>query len=242
MAGAVVVIALVLHHNITSDEIILFCVVVPSVILHEISHGWVARIFGDDTAARAGRLTLNPLAHVDPVGTLIVPAVLALAGYGVFGWAKPVPVNTVRLRSPRNQAVLVSLAGPLTNLILALIGAFVFIAFFRTTFNATANAALQPSVLSRAVLFFSVVNVGLMAFNLIPVPPLDGSVVFERALPPRYWPGYLRIRPYTGFIVVGLVIINFYLSGNGHLGPLTWLILHLYNWWLGVLHAAIRFG
>jgi Zn-dependent protease len=242
VAGAVVVIALVLHHNITSDEIILFCVVVPSVILHEISHGWVARIFGDDTAARAGRLTLNPLAHVDPVGTLIVPAVLALAGYGVFGWAKPVPVNTVRLRSPRNQAVLVSLAGPLTNLILALIGAFVFIAFFRTTFNATANAALQPSVLSRAVLFFSVVNVGLMAFNLIPVPPLDGSVVFERALPPRYWPGYLRIRPYTGFIVVGLVIINFYLSGNGHLGPLTWLILHLYNWWLGVLHAAIRFG
>jgi len=242
VAGAVVVIALVLHHNITSDEIILFCVVVPSVILHEISHGWVARIFGDDTAARAGRLTLNPLAHVDPVGTLIVPAVLALAGYGVFGWAKPVPVNTVRLRSPRNQAVLVSLAGPLTNLILALIGAFVFIAFFRTTFNATANAALQPSVLSRAVLFFSVVNVGLMAFNLIPVPPLDGSVVFERALPPRYWPGYLRIRPYTGFIDVGLVIINIYLSGNGHLGPLTWLILHLYNWWLGVLHAAIRFG
>jgi Zn-dependent protease len=242
VAGAVVVIALVLHHNITSDEIILFCVVVPSVILHEISHGWVARICGDDTAARAGRLTLNPLAHVDPVGTLIVPAVMALAGYGVFGWAKPVPVNTVRLRSPRNQAVLVSLAGPFTNLVLALIGALVFIVFFRTTFNATASASLQPSVLSRLVLFFSVVNVGLMAFNLIPVPPLDGSVVFERALPRRYWPGYLRIRPYTGFIVVGLVIINVYLSGNGHLGPLTWLILHLYNWWLGVLHAAIRFG
>jgi Zn-dependent protease len=238
VAGIIVFIALVLHHNITSDEIIFFLVVVPSVILHEISHGWAARAFGDDTAARAGRLTLNPLVHVDPVGTLIVPAVMALAGYGVFGWAKPVPVNTARLRSPRNQTVLVSLAGPLTNLILALIGAFVFIAVFRTTFNASYN----PSVLSRVVLFFSVANIGLMAFNLIPIPPLDGSVVFERALPTRYWPRYLRIRPYTGFIVVGLVILNFYLSGNGHVGPLTWLIYHLYDWWLGVLHANIRFG
>jgi hypothetical protein len=71
---------------------------------------------------------------------------------------------------------------------------------------------------------------------------LDGSVVFERALPTRYWPRYLRIRPYTSLIVVGLVILNFYLSGNGHVGPLTWLILHLYNWWVGVLHANIGFG
>jgi Zn-dependent protease len=156
----------------------------------------------------------------------------------VFGWAKPVPVNTTRLRSPRNQAVLVSLAGPLTNLILALIGAFVFVAVFRTTFNASFN----PSVLSRVVLFFSVANIGLMAFNLIPIPPLDGSVIFERALPRRYWPAYLRIRPYTGLILVGLVVLNFYLSGNGHLGPLTWLIYHLYNWWLGVLHAGTHFG
>jgi Zn-dependent protease len=241
VAGVVVLIALILHHNITSDEIIFFLVVVPSVILHEISHGWAARALGDDTAARAGRLSLNPLVHVDPVGTLIVPAVMALAGYGVFGWAKPVPVNTARLRHPRNQAVLVSLAGPLTNLVLALIGAFVFVAVFRTTFNTTVNASMTPSVLSRVVLFFSVANIGLMAFNLIPIPPLDGSVVFERALPARYWPGYLRIRPYTGMIVVGLVVLNFYLSGNGHVGPLTWLILHLYDWWLGVLHAGIRF-
>ncbi len=241
VAGVVVVIALILHHNITTDEIIFFLVVVPSVILHEISHGWAARALGDDTAARAGRLSLNPLVHVDPVGTLIVPAVMALAGYGVFGWAKPVPVNTARLRHPRNQAVVVSLAGPFTNLVLALIGAFVFVAVFRTSFNTTVNASMTPSVLSRVVLFFSVANIGLMAFNLIPIPPLDGSVVFERALPARYWPGYLRIRPYTGMIVVGLVVLNFYLSGNGHVGPLTWLILHLYDWWLGVLHAGIRF-
>src|SRR5271155_414199 len=133
VAGVAVFIALVAHHNISSQDIILFCVIVPSIILHEISHGWVARFFGDHTAERAGRLTLNPVVHVDPVGTLIVPALLALGGFGVFGWAKPVPVNTANLRSPRNQGVLVSLAGPFTNAVLAALGAIVFIAVFRNT-------------------------------------------------------------------------------------------------------------
>ena len=126
IAGLLVVVALVAHHNITSGEIIVFCCIVPSIILHEVSHGYVANLFGDDTAKRAGRLTLNPVKHVDPVGTLIVPALLSLSTYGVFGWAKPVPVNTARLRSPRNQGVLVSLAGPATNAFLAAIGAVVF--------------------------------------------------------------------------------------------------------------------
>ena len=98
------------HHD--EQAIIIFCVIVPSIILHEVSHGWVANAFGDDTAKRAGRLSLNPVVHVDPVGTLIVPALLSLARVGFFGWAKPVPVNVGRLRSPRNQGVLVSLAGP----------------------------------------------------------------------------------------------------------------------------------
>src|SRR3984893_5980034 len=115
VGGAGLLIALVAHHTITREEIIFFLVVIPSIILHEVSHGWVARLFGDDTAARAGRLSLNPIVHVDPVGTLIVPAMLALGGFGVIGWAKPVPVNNARLRSPRNQGVLVSLAGPVMN-------------------------------------------------------------------------------------------------------------------------------
>src|SRR5580698_5569728 len=131
IAGALVLFALVRSHHITTDTIIFFAVIVPSIILHEVSHGWVARAFGDDTAARAGRLSLNPLVHVDPVGTLIVPALLALGSYGVFGWAKPVPVNTLRLRSPRNQGVLVSLAGPATNAVLAAIAAIVFIEWIR---------------------------------------------------------------------------------------------------------------
>src|ERR1700735_1344331 len=131
VAGVIVFFALSRSHHITESEVIIFCVIVPSIILHEVSHGVVANAFGDDTAKRAGRLTLNPIAHVDPVGTLIVPALLSLAGAGVFGWAKPVPVNTVKLHSPRNQGVLVSLAGPATNAVLAAIFAVVFIEVIR---------------------------------------------------------------------------------------------------------------
>jgi Zn-dependent protease len=234
VAGAVVLLALVNGHHISTDQIIFFAVIVPSIILHEISHGWVAKAFGDNTAARAGRLTLNPVVHVDPVGTLIVPALLSLTSFGVFGWAKPVPVNTRNLRSPRNHGVLVSLAGPATNVVLAAVGALIFTTFFRASFNQT----LTPGLLSRAVVFFSMANIGLAAFNLIPIPPLDGSVLFERMLPARHWPRYLRIRQYTMPIILGLVLLNLYL----HPGPLTWLLEHLYNWWLGVMGVeTLRF-
>src|SRR5277367_3491431 len=131
VAGVLVFVVLVAHHNISRQEIIIFCVLFPSIILHEIMHGYVANAFGDDTAKRAGRLSLNPAVHVDPVGTLIVPALLSLGSVGFFGWAKPVPVNTARLRSPRNQGVLVSLAGPATNAVLAAVAAVVFIHVIR---------------------------------------------------------------------------------------------------------------
>jgi Zn-dependent protease len=228
VAGAVVFIALVAHHNITQEEIIFFAVVVPSIILHEVSHGWVAKFFGDDTAQRAGRLTLNPLVHIDPVGTLIVPALLVLGGFGVFGWAKPVPVNTARLRSPRNQGVLVSLAGPATNVLLAAIAAVVFIKFIRPTLPAFGSIGIGPEV----VYFFGLANVVLAIFNMIPLPPLDGSVLFERLLPARYWPTYLRIRPYTMAIIIGIVLLNFWLQAHG---PITILFAHVENWWNNLL-------
>jgi Zn-dependent protease len=228
VAGAVVFIALVAHHNITQEEIIFFAVVVPSIILHEVSHGWVAKFFGDDTAQRAGRLTLNPLVHIDPVGTLIVPALLVLGGFGVFGWAKPVPVNTARLRSPRNQGVLVSLAGPATNVLLAAIAAVVFIKLIRPTLPAFGSIGIGPEV----VYFFGLANVVLAIFNMIPLPPLDGSVLFERLLPARYWPTYLRIRPYTMAIIMGIVLLNFWLQSHG---PITILFAHVENWWNSLL-------
>ena len=210
-------------HRIDRIDVILFCVIIPSIILHEISHGWVARAFGDDTAARAGRLSLNPLVHIDPVGTLIVPAVMVIASAGVFGWPKPVPVNTSRLRSPRNQGVLVSLAGPATNVVLAAIAAVVFIKVIRPTLPFGA-LPFWPEV----VYLFGLANVGLAIFNMIPLPPLDGSVLFERLLPARSWPTYLRIRPYTMAIVMGLVLLNFYLGSHG---PITVAFAHVDNWW-----------
>jgi Zn-dependent protease len=230
LGGVAVFVALVAHHNISREDIILFCVIVPSIILHEVSHGAVARAFGDDTAARAGRLTLNPVVHVDPIGTLLVPALLALGGFGVFGWAKPVPVNNARLRSPRNQGVLVALAGPFTNALLAGLSAWLFISVFRDTALATRTLSLPAEI----VFLFSLGNIGLMAFNLVPIPPLDGSVLFERLLPRRYWPTYLRIRPYTMMIIVGLVLLNFLFNP----GPITIAFQHLYNWWAGVLYGG----
>jgi Zn-dependent protease len=208
---------------------------VPSIILHEISHGWVANAFGDDTAKRAGRLTLNPLVHIDPLGTLIVPALLSLTSFGVFGWAKPVPVNVGRLRSPRNEGLLVSLAGPATNAVLAAVFGVVFVQVVRSGLPVGSTSTAQWSAVAQIVFFASLLNVGLFVFNMIPIPPLDGSVLFERLLPARYWPTYLKYRQYTMPILMGLVLLNFFLTQNGHVGPLTWLFNRLYNWWEGVL-------
>ena len=228
VAGVVVFIALYRSHHITEAEVIVFCVIVPSIILHEVSHGVVANAFGDDTAKRAGRLTLNPIAHVDPVGTLIVPALLSLAGAGVFGWAKPVPVNTGKLHSPRNQGVLVSLAGPATNAVIAAVSAVVFIQVIRPGLPAFGVIPTGAQI----VFYIGLVNVWLCIFNLIPIPPLDGSVLFERLLPARYWPTYLRYRQYTMPILLGLVLLNFFLYPHG---PITWLFGQLSSWWTNVL-------
>lgn len=238
IAAAVLVIALVAHHNITKQEIIIFCVIVPSIILHEVSHGYVANAFGDDTAKRAGRLSLNPVVHVDPVGTLIVPAIMTLGGIGAFGWAKPVPVNVGRLRSPRNEGVVVSLVGPFVNVVLAAIFALLFIHFARPNLPTHGNATDWST--SAQVLFFAgVVNVWLFVFNMIPVPPLDGSVLFERLLPRSWWPAYLRYRQYTMPILLALVVLNFFLDNNGHTGPITWLFNEIYTWWAGVLGLQV---
>ena len=186
------------------QAIVYLVVLIPSVMLHEISHGVVALAFGDDTAKRAGRLTLNPIAHVDPFGTIVLPLILALSSSGVFGWAKPVPVNPRRLRNPRQQALLVSLAGPVTNLGLAFIASAIYVAGPR---NDWTRAAI-------------VVNVILAAFNLLPIPPLDGSAVVERVLPRSWWPQWLRFRQYSMALVFALVF--FWPGGLGHL--FTWAL------------------
>jgi Zn-dependent protease len=201
------------HHVLNEQTLIFLAVFAPAVILHEVSHGVVALWCGDDTAKRAGRLTLNPIKHIDPFGSIVVPVILALTSGTPFGWAKPVPVAINRLRHPRNQSVLVALGGPATNIILAALAGVVF---HELVLHVSAPApvcgvltcAYDPSrfPLGEEFLFdFGVVNLVLAAFNLIPIPPLDGSALVERALPTSALPTYYQLR--TGFIIVVVLLV-----------------------------------
>lgn len=184
---------------------LIVAVLVPSVILHEVSHGVVALFYGDDTAKQAGRLTLNPLRHIDPFGTVLLPAMLALSGLGAFGYAKPVPVQPNRLRNPRQHSLYVSLVGPLVNIVLALLAVIVYRSFFEST-RSGGLIFLEPSLGARVVFFFGFINVVLAVFNLLPIPPLDGSAMVERVLPERWWPAWLKAKKWSFGILLLLVL------------------------------------
>jgi Zn-dependent protease len=187
------------------EQVVFFCCLVVAVILHEIGHGVAAAWFGDDTARKAGRLTLNPVAHIDPFGSIILPAMGALSGFPVFGYAKPVPVNVGRLRNPRRDIVFVSLAGPATNFLLMAIGALATRALLRPGSLADAIDRSGSDLLVEIFFYFAVVNLFLGVFNLLPIPPLDGSAIVEPFLPRRWMPGWYRFRPY-GLLVVFLLV------------------------------------
>lgn len=200
-AAGLLVVALVVRDVVTVDTVLVLSVLFGSVILHEVSHGAVALRFGDDTAQKAGRLTLNPISHVDVFGTLILPTILVLAGSQPFGWAKPVPVTPSRLRDPRNHSLLVSLAGPATNIVLAVVAAMAL----RSVLPGQSPGELPVGV--ELLINLGLVNVVLAVFNLIPIPPLDGSAVVERMLPAAWWPGYLKLRQYSMGLLVILVLL-----------------------------------
>jgi Zn-dependent protease len=210
IAGVALVVVLIRTHHLTTFELLFFCALIPSVILHEVSHGAMALVFGDDTAKRAGRLTLNPLRHIDPFGTIILPALLILSGLGAFGYAKPVPVNVSRLRHPRNEGVAVSLVGPAVNIVLAILFGLAYVhavpASVKQPVIESGNISLQPSW-AQLIFVAGYVNVILAVFNLIPLPPLDGSAVVERLLPRQWLPAYYRIRPFTLFVPLVVVVL-----------------------------------
>lgn len=174
-----------------------------AIVVHEYAHGWMADRRGDPTARQAGRLTLNPVAHIDPVGTVIVPLIMAFTGGFVFGWAKPVPVNAYYLRDPKRDMMWVTLAGPLANVAMA-VG---FALLIQIGYVAGA-AFLIP--LMRLLYYGVLINLVLAFFNLIPIPPLDGSHVLESVLPWPYSESYQRIAPYGMFILLGLMFIGFF--------------------------------
>ena len=191
--------------QLDADTFIFFGALVVAVILHEISHGVVALWFGDDTAKRAGRLTLNPVPHIDPFGSIILPALAALSGYAGIGYAKPVPVNPSRLRNPERDYLWVSLAGPATNLFLMSIAAIAAHFVFQGVTHPASGLLIDYPLGFRVLFLFAVVNLTLGAFNLLPIPPLDGSAIFEQFMPVSWRPRWYQFRPYGILVLFALV-------------------------------------
>lgn len=185
--------------------------ILGAVIFHEVAHGAMARRLGDDTALRHGRLTLNPLPHIDPIGTLLMPCLLMLAGLPVFGYARPVPVDYGRLRNPRRDMVLVAVAGPATNLILALASAAAFHVLkgqLQEIGPAGSSTFLFGVVLPLAQMAQAsvVINVSLAIFNLLPLPPLDGGRVLTGLLPLAPARLVAAVEPFGFLILVALIM------------------------------------
>ncbi len=175
-----------------------------AITLHEVAHGWTARHFGDMTAAQLGRLSLNPIKHIDPVGTVIVPAVLLFLGGFVFGWAKPVPVNMFHLHNPKRDMAVVAAAGPAANLVMAL--GWALIAKLGVSMYGTLDWIAVPLILMGQAGI--AINLVLMLLNLLPLPPLDGGRVVAGVLPDNLSYQYGRIEPLGLFILLGLLALG----------------------------------
>ncbi len=172
-----------------------------AITLHEAAHAYAAKYFGDLTAYSMGRMSLNPLKHIDPIGTILIPLVLALSQSPfIFGYAKPVPVDFSRLRKPKQHMAWVALAGPAANLVMAFLWMILFFML-----DAGGSQEKYFYLVAKAGIF---INLVLFAFNLFPLPPLDGGRIMTSILPNRYAYNFSRVEPYGFFIVLGLMMLN----------------------------------
>ncbi|QPL41127.1 site-2 protease family protein [Erythrobacter sp. A30-3] len=212
-----------------TETILLAAILIPcliiAIVFHEVAHGWTALALGDPTAKEQRRLSLNPIRHVDPIGTLLVPGALALFGGPIFGWAKPVPVRGDRLRDPRFGMVAVAAAGPATNLVLAFIGALVFGAVSGTII---ASGGTPPDWLLSAGGMFILINVFLALFNLLPIPPFDGSHIVGGLLPPKWAANWQKLQSMGMLFFIILIAATWAFPNSGLientvLPPVLWL-------------------
>jgi Zn-dependent protease len=169
-----------------------------AITVHEASHGYVARMLGDNTAYVLGRVTLNPLKHIDPIGTIVLPLGMALFTPFIFGWAKPVPVDWSSLRRPKRDMIWVAAAGPAVNLVMAILWAILF--------SVLQTVGVQERFFFEVAQAGVSVNLVIMALNLLPVPPLDGGRIVAGLLPRNLSNAYSRIEPFGLFIIVGLLV------------------------------------
>lgn len=206
--------------------LVLIPALVIAIVFHEVAHGYAAKLLGDPTASDRGRLTLNPFAHVDPIGTLLVPGALALLGGPVFGWAKPVPVNKRRLNNPRFGMMAVAAAGPGSNFVLAGVGAVLLglvmpegVSFGGAMESGAAllvNGLGEPQWLATGLFYFLLVNIFLGLFNLLPIPPFDGSHIVGGLLPARMRAGWEKLQG------IGMALLLVFIAASWVFGT-SWL-------------------
>ena len=193
-------------------KLVFIAMFIPSVVFHEVAHGYVANLLGDPTAKRAGRLTLNPLKHIDLIGTIVMPAVLALTTGWIFGYAKPVPINPAYFKNYRVGMLLTGLCGPATNLVFAVVsGAAVWLLGGMPANLASGLVGEPISVLHGIVAllwFFYYVNLILLFINLIPIPPLDGSRIWPMLLNDNGMRIYAQFEQYSLWVVLGLFLLG----------------------------------
>ncbi|MCM1114909.1 MAG: site-2 protease family protein [Clostridium sp.] len=180
--------------------------------IHELAHAYVAYKCGDDTAKYKGRLTINPMAHVDLIGAVMIVL------FGI-GYAKPVPVNPAKLKHPRRDMALTALAGPVANLLMGFVSAFIVCAVVRF-----GGDSLVTSAIAQFFLFSATINVSLAAFNLLPIPPLDGSKIYSSILPDKI---YFKIMKYDRYIMIGFMLLLFTGVFNGIIGVISDILLNI---------------
>lgn len=199
-----------------------------AITLHEAAHGYAARHFGDLTAYQAGRITLNPVRHIELMGTIVIPILILVASQGkyAFGWAKPVPIDFSRLRNPKRDMLWVAAAGPGANFVMAIFWALVI----------KAMQSLPPNYFTEPVLLMArggiIVNTVLMVLNLLPLPPLDGGRIAVSLLPARLAYGFARVEPFGMFILLALMLL-------GVLGTVMWPFV---SGFIGVLSSVFNIG